>query len=197
MFIHTDLLRAALCCVADQKEERRYLQGVNITSTHIQATDGSCAVSMGHGSPDAFEGAFIFPGAIPAEAEGTYIKMLDDGAIVAEHVNGDNAVIHREIIESAGTHYPDFGKLMMLFESEPRPCKQQPIYQARLLALPHCMFGESRLPVQLISWGDGEMSRFIFDSVTNHFYGNPWLVVMPMKSNAFELLERLADEEGL
>ena len=69
MFIHTDLLRAALCCVADQKEERRYLQGIHITHTHIQATNGHVCVSMEHGADNAVEGVFMVNGAIPEEAE--------------------------------------------------------------------------------------------------------------------------------
>ncbi len=54
MFIPTDILRAALLCVAGEKETREYLKGVYITPTHIKATDGRALVMMEHGC-NAFE----------------------------------------------------------------------------------------------------------------------------------------------
>ncbi|CNH58043.1 Uncharacterised protein [Yersinia intermedia] len=44
MLIPTDILRAALLCVAGEKETREYLKGVYITPTHIKATDGRALV---------------------------------------------------------------------------------------------------------------------------------------------------------
>ncbi|MBE5251766.1 hypothetical protein [Mixta mediterraneensis] len=194
MFIHTDFLRAALCCVAEQTEERRYLQGVHITSTHIQACNRAACVSMEHGASDAIEGVFILHGVIPDEAEGTYIKPLY-GALVAEHVTADNKVIGRSNLESVQCQYPDFSKLLA---GEPEPCDTFPVFQAKYLALPFLMFGFDFgvLPVQFKPWGNEKPCQIVFDSVINKFYGNPQLVIMPMRNNAFELMGALLNEES-
>lgn len=194
MFIHTDLLRAALCCVADQKEERRYLQGIHITSTHIQATNGHVCVSMEHGADNAVEGVFLVNGAIPEDAEGTFIKPLYR-TLVAEHVTEDNHVVGRSNMESINHAYPDFSALL---NGEPEPLITVPLFQARYLALPQAMFGKDFIvPVQLKPWGAEKPCQIIFDSAVNQLYGNPFMVIMPVRPETFEIMEKLTNEEGL
>lgn len=74
MLIPTDILRAALCCVAAENEQRTYLQGVYITPTHIKATNGRAAVMMEHGADTEIDAVFLVGGVIPDDAEGTLIR---------------------------------------------------------------------------------------------------------------------------
>ncbi|WP_052130759.1 hypothetical protein [Erwinia typographi] len=193
MFIHTDLLRAALCCVADEKEERGYLRGVHITPTHIQATNGHACVSMEHGADNPIEGVFIINGTIPDEAEGTFIKPLY-GTLVAEHVTEDNQVIGRSNLDLVLCRYPDFSKLL---PATPEPSDLLPIFQAKYLALPQQMFGKDFIvAVMLKSWGHEKPCQLIFDKAVNQLYGNPFVVIMPMRPQTFERLEAAFDEES-
>ncbi|HHH1341049.1 TPA: hypothetical protein ACPZRY_004143 [Yersinia enterocolitica] len=82
MFIPTDILRAALLCVAGEKETREYLKGVYITPTHIKATDGRALVMMEHGCEvgNDIDGVFVFDGDIPDEAvEAEMTAIIADG----------------------------------------------------------------------------------------------------------------------
>lgn len=194
MFIHTDLLRAALCCVADQKEERRYLQGVNITSTHIQATNGHAYVSMEHSCIADAEGVFIIRGEIPDSAEGTLFQLINSQWI-ASHVDEEETWVGHNEVERIEVAFPDLSKLL---EGDPVPCDSMPTFQAKYLALPHLMFGRDTdfVPVQFRSWGKGKPCQVLFDKAMNHMYGNPLLIIMPMAEDTFEKLEQVFDEES-
>lgn len=194
MFIHTDLLRAALCCVADQKEERRYLQGVNITSTHIQATNGHVYVSMEHGCTVRTEGVFIIRGEIPDSAEGTLFQLVNN-QWVASHVDEEETWVGHNEVERIEVAFPDLSKLL---EGDPAPCDSMPTFQAKYLALPHLMLGRDTdfVPVQLRSWGKGKPCQVLFDKAMNYMYGNPLLIIMPMAEDTFEKLEQVFDEES-
>lgn len=194
MFIHTDLLRAALCCVADENEERRYLQGVHITPTHIEATDGKAAVAMEHGSNAGIDAVFIVHGIIPDNADGTIIEILD-GDWVALHYEaiGDNEqlLVGSNTLELIECRYPDFSRLL---PDEPEQCAEIPMFASRLLALPHQMFGRS-IPVKFKPYGKSAPCQLLVDPVTNHFYGNPFLVIMPLHDNAFDLYAEVLNEK--
>lgn len=194
MFIHTDLLRAALCCVADQKEERRYLQGVNITSTHIQATNGHAYVSMEHGCTVKTEGVFIIHGEIPDSAEGTLFQMINNQWI-ASHVDEEETWVGHNEVERIEMAFPDLSKIL---EGDPVPCDSMPTFQAKYLALPHLMFGRDTdfFPVQFRSWGKGKPCQVLFDKAMNYMYGNPLLIIMPMTDDTFEKLEQAFDEQS-
>lgn len=165
MFIHTDFLRSALCCVSDDKEEREYLRGVRITPTHIQACNRGACVSMEHGADNAIEGVFIFQGTIPDEAEGTYIKPVY-GVLVAEHVTADNKVVGRSNIETVQCSYPDFSKIL---PAEPESCEALPAFQAKYLALPQQMFGcdFGCVAVKFKPYGKESGCQLIFDEGVN------------------------------
>lgn len=94
MLIPTDILRAALCCVAAENEQRTYLQGVYITPTHIKATNGRAAVMMEHGADTDIDAVFLVSGVIPDDAEGTLFQLLDDGW-VAIHFDENKQALGR------------------------------------------------------------------------------------------------------
>ncbi|WP_314143192.1 hypothetical protein [Buttiauxella noackiae] len=189
MLMPTDILRAALCCVADEKEERTYLQGVYITPTHIFATDGRAAVRMEHGADTDIDAVFLFKGDIPASAEGTLIHIYNDGWMAIHVDEYDQAVGSCELTK-VECRYPDFEKLL---PASPEPVKEFPMFTARLLALPQMMFTSGFGPVKFKPYGKDAPCQMILDPVTNHLYGNPFLVIMPLHANAFELCQEVLD----
>lgn len=180
MLIFTDILRAALCCVADEKEERTYLQGVRITPTHIQACNGVALVSMEHDDNTDIDGVFLFKGHIPDNAEGTYINLLDDGW-VAIHVDEFEHAVSSSALTKIECRYPDVNKLL---PAEPDPCEEFPMFSSSLLNLPYRMFGPSVLKFK--PYGKSAPCQVLLDPVVNKYYGNPFLVLMPLREDAFE-----------
>lgn len=185
MFIYTDLLRAALCCTASQEDTRKILRGVHITPTHIQATNGIAAVSMSHGSKTEIEGVFILHGDIPASAEGTVFQKIGSQWIAAHLDDYERPVGHNEL-ELVEGKFPDLGKLL---PTEEESCSEFPIFAAELLALPYRMFGKefTSMPVNFKLFGPEKPCQVLFNLAVNTFYGDPVLVIMPMKSTVFEL----------
>ncbi|MEB2753938.1 hypothetical protein VC154_22105 [Citrobacter freundii] len=185
MFIYTDLLRAALCCTASQEDTRKILRGVHITPTHIQATNGIAAVSMSHGSKTEIEGVFILHGDIPASAEGTVFQKIGSQWIAAHLDYYERPVGHNEL-ELVEGKFPDLGKLL---PTEEESCSEFPIFAAELLALPYRMFGKefTSMPVNFKLFGPEKPCQVLFNLAVNTFYGDPVLVIMPMKSTVFEL----------
>lgn len=192
MFFPTDILRAALHCVAGKNETREYLKGVYITPKHIKATDGRALVMMEHGADTDIDGVFRVIGDIPAEAEGTLIKTIN-AQWVAIHVNKDEKAVGHSLLELIEGKYPDFNKLL---PDEPEPYSGMPTFAADLLALPHLMF-DGYAPVKFKPYGKARPCVVILDAVTNRFYGNPLLVIMPMLDNAFELYVEALNEKGI
>ena len=178
MFIYTDLLRAALCCVANQEEKRKILRGVHISTTHIQATNGIAAVSMKHDAKPEIEGVFILHGDIPASAEGTVFQQIGSQWIAVHMDDYERPVGHNEL-ELVGGEFPDIGKLL---SSDEEPC-------AELLALPYRMFGKefASTPVKFKFFGPEKPCQVLINAAISSFYGDPVLVIMPMKSTVFEL----------
>ncbi|EDX0374149.1 hypothetical protein GTL21_004934 [Salmonella enterica] len=192
MFIDTDLLRAALCCVTDKTEARSYLRGVRITPTHIQATNGKAAVSMEHGADTNINCVFIVHGDIPDSADGTEIGTFDGEwfAIHYESVSDDEEErVGCNQLELVECRYPDFDKLL---PTEPEPCDELPIFASHLLALPCRMFGDT--PVKLKPYGKAAPCQVIVNPMTAELYGNPFLIIMPMHENVFELCEGVMNE---
>ncbi|MWF34281.1 hypothetical protein GQE31_06960 [Escherichia coli] len=185
MFIYTDLLRAALCCTASQEDTRKILRGIHITPTHIWATNGIAAVSMSHGSKTEIEGVFILHGDIPASAEGTVFQKVGSQWIAAHSDDYERLVGHNEL-ELVEGKFPDPGKLL---PTEEEPCSEFPIFAAELLALPYRMFGKefTSMPVNFKLFGPEKPCQVLFNVAVNTFYGDPVLVIMPMKSTVFEL----------
>jgi hypothetical protein len=185
MFIYTDLLRAALCCVASQDEKRKQLRGVHITPTHIQATNGIAAVSMAHDSKTEIDAVFIVHGEIPASAEGTVFQQIGSQWIASHMDDYERPVGHNEL-ELVDGKFPDIEKLL---PTEEEPCTEFPPFAAELLALPYRMFGKefTSMPVKFKLFGPEKPCQVLFNVAINSFYGDPVLVIMPMKSTVFEL----------
>ncbi|MFH2376631.1 hypothetical protein ABK675_07315 [Hafnia paralvei] len=190
MFISTDILRAALCCVATENEQRTYLQGVYITPTHIKATNGRAAVMMEHGADTEIDAVFLVSGVIPDDAEGTLITQTN-GEWYAAHMSDDETIIGYSELKLVAGRYPDFAKLL---PEKPEPCTELPMFAAQLLALPYLMFRSGFGPVKFKPYGKTAPCQLILDPVTNHLYGNPFLVIMPLYDNAFELCAEVLNE---
>lgn len=191
MLIPTDILRAALCCVADEKEERTYLQGVRITPNHIQACNGVALVSMEHGENTDIDGVFLFSGDIPDNAEGTYINLLDDGW-AAIHIDEFEHAVGASGLTKLECRYPDFSKLL---PAEPAQHEEFPMFSSTLLDLPYRMFGPTVLKFK--SYGKTAPCQILLDPVVNEYYGNPFLVLMPLREDAFEQIAEVLNEKGI
>ena len=185
MFIYTDLLRAALCCVANQEDSRKILRGVHITPTHIQATNGIAAVSMKHDGKPEMEGVFILHGEIPASAEGTVFQQIGSQWIATHMDDYERPVGHNEL-ELVEGKLPDIGKLL---PTEEEPYAEFPPFAAELLALPYRMFGKdfASTPIKFKIFGPEKPCQVLINAAIGSFYGDPVLVIMPMKSTVFEL----------
>ena len=192
MFIYTDLLRAALCCVASQEDSRKILRGVNLTPTHIQATNGIAAVSMRHDSKPEMEGVFILHGDIPASAEGTVFQQVGSQWIACHMDDYERPVGHNEL-ELVEGKFPDLSKLL---PTEENPCTELPPFAAELLALPYRMFGKefSSTPVKFKFFGPELPCQILLADSISGFFGNPVLVIMPMKSTVFDLHRKAMEE---
>lgn len=192
MFIFTDILRAALCCVAGQEDKRKLLRGVHITPTHIQATNGVAAVSMAHESKTEIEGVFILHGDIPPSAEGTVFQKIGSQWIAAHMDDYERPVGHNEI-ELVEGKFPDLGKLL---PTEEEPCSEFPPFAAELLALPYRMFGNefSSTPVKFKLFGPELPCQIVLADGISGFFGNPVLLIMPMKSTVFDLHRKAMEE---
>lgn len=189
MFIHTDILRAALCCTAGENESRDYLKGVRITPTHIQACNGIACVSMEHGEKSEIDAVFLFDGAIPDHAEGTFIDLLDDGWM-AIHVDEFEKAVGSSALTKVECRYPDFSKLL---PKGAEPINEIPLFSSGVLDLPFRMFGPAVL--KLKPYGKTAPCQVILDPVISKFYGNPFMVIMPLREDAFEqITEVLSDE---
>ncbi|WP_432465926.1 hypothetical protein ACNZ3Z_07515 [Enterobacter kobei] len=190
MLMPTDILRAALCCVADEKEERTYMRGVYITPTHIHATDGRAAVRMEHGADTDIDAVFLVKGDIPDSAEVTLIHRCNDGWMAVHADENEQAVGSSELVQ-VDCRYPNFEALLSKMTV---PDNQMPIFASRLLALPYQMFSSGFGPVKFQPYGKEAPCQLVLDPVTEHLYGNPLLVIMPLHDNAFELCAEALNE---
>lgn len=195
MIFPTDILRAALHCVASESEPREYLQGVYITPTHIEATDGRAAVMMEHGADTDIDAVFLVKGEIPGSAEVTIIKHMDEGWM-AIHSDENKEFVGFCELTLLDYRYPDFSKIL---PAEPEPCDELPMFSAHLLALPYLMFGFEIgfTAVKFKPSGKGGPCQLILDPGINRLYGNPILVIMPLRDNAFDLWAEVMNEESI
>ncbi|PHM45609.1 hypothetical protein [Xenorhabdus miraniensis] len=198
MIIDTDLLRAALVCVAkgEQAEKHPQLSGIHITRKHIEATNKHVLVRMElkeesgtfFDDDDATDIDLIirFCGDIPEKACFTEILLGDEPRAI--HLGEDEvafSLTHLEIIKG---HFPDLDKAI--------PTEKQnvmPLFAAKYLAYPAQMFKGSG-SVLMEPSGMNTPCRFLFCSFTNRIYGNPVFVVFPMHESIFELAEQKVRE---
>ncbi|CDL86384.1 conserved hypothetical protein [Xenorhabdus cabanillasii JM26] len=190
MIIDTDLLRAALVCVAKGKsaETRPQLSGVHITRTHLEATNGHVAVRM---ELTEDSGTFFdddttdldliirFCDDIPEKACFTDIQLGNEARAV--HLSGkDNAAFSFTRLEIINGNFPDLDKVI--------PTEKQnvmPYFRLEYLAYPYLMFREGAVLME--PSGMEAPCRFRSSPLTNSIYGNPIFIALPLYGNVFEL----------
>ncbi|CAM3946268.1 hypothetical protein [Xenorhabdus thuongxuanensis] len=197
MIIDTNLLRAALVCVAkdEQAEKHPGLTGVHITRQHIEATNGHVLVRMelkeesgtffDDNEPTDIDLIIRFCGGIPEKACFTEIQF--DDATRAFHLDEDNKTFSFTRLEVIKGRFPDLDKTI--------PIEKQnvaPHLRLEYLAYPYLMFRNGVVLIE--SSGMETPCRFRFSPLTNKLYGNPIFVVQPLYENAFELAEQIVRE---
>ncbi|CDG20548.1 conserved protein of unknown function [Xenorhabdus poinarii G6] len=193
MIIDTDLLRAALVCVAKGKnaETRPQLSGVHITRKHIEATNGHVLVRMElnedsgtfFDDSDAADLDIIirFCGDIPEKAH--FIEIQLEGEPRAVHIDGNNTAFGFTRLEIINGNFPDLDKCI--------PTEKQnviPHFRLEYLAYPYLMFREGAVLIE--PSGMEAPCRFRFSPFTNRIYGNPIFIALPLYKDAFELAEQ-------
>ncbi|MBD1227709.1 hypothetical protein [Xenorhabdus griffiniae] len=193
MIIDTNLLRAALVCVAKDEQAEKYpgLTGVHITRQHLEATNGNALVRMELKEDsgtffDARDAADLdlvirFCGDIPDEACFTEIIFNDEARAI--HLDEDHKAFSFTRLEVINGRFPDLDKVI--------PTEKQnvmPYFHLEYLAYPYLMFRNG--VVLMEPAGMEAPCQFRFCPFTNKLYGNPIFVVQPLYENAFELAER-------
>ncbi|AYN27072.1 hypothetical protein D8682_08800 [Buttiauxella sp. 3AFRM03] len=148
---------------------------------------------MEHGADTDIDAVFPIRGEIPENAEGTLIHLYDDGWL-AIHMNEYEQAVGSCELTKVNCRYPDFNKLL---PATSEPMEELPMFTARLLALPQMMFTRGFGPVKFKPYGKDVPCQLILDPVTNHLYGNPFLVIMQLHANAFELCAEVLNENRI
>ncbi|MGJ0626153.1 hypothetical protein [Xenorhabdus bovienii] len=194
MLIASDLLRAALICVAkgEDAEKRPQLSGVHITRKHLEATNGHALVRMeltenviNFDDETDVDLIIRFCGDIPEKACFTDIQLGDEPK--AFHLGEDEVVFSLTHLEIINGRFPDLDKNI--------PTEKQnviPYFLAEYLAYPYLMFG--RGAVLMEPSGMEAACRFRFGAFTNKLYGNPVFIVLPLYKDAFEAAEQRVRE---
>ncbi|MGS3467593.1 hypothetical protein ACB303_16205 [Citrobacter farmeri] len=188
MIIQSKLIRAALVCAA-KNDVRYYLNGVHITSKYIEATNGHVALRMEHGIRTKKNIIIQFEGPVPAKAETT--ELVFNKEAFAIHRDACERRISITGIKLVNGRFPDLERVI------PKEVDFgiNPVIQAEYLGYPEKMFGRERkfIPVQLRPSIEHGAVRIKFDPVIDATYGNPELVVMPCRDDAFKVVgEHLA-----
>ncbi|BFI58902.1 hypothetical protein KD4_28470 [Yersinia pseudotuberculosis] len=198
MMIPTCLIRAALVCVANEKEERHYLQGIHITPKYIEATNGHVALRMNHMSSTLVDIIVQFIGDIPEDAEYSDIRV-SGGTPHAIHYDEDGTYLGFTALKCVEGIYPDFDKI------PPAPSPDQdfdfPALQGLYLAYPLMMFGREVndfIPIKFKPSGEKSSCLFQFDDGINAIFGHPLFMVMPTDKAVFSLItENINFEMGV
>ncbi|WP_338803619.1 hypothetical protein WDV76_16165 [Xenorhabdus griffiniae] len=193
MIIDTNLLRAALVCVAKEEQAEKHpgLTGVHITRQHIEATNGHVLVRMelkeGSGAffddndPTDIDLTVRFCGDIPEKACFTEITFNNKARAI--HLDEDNKAFSFTRLEVIKGRFPDLDKAIPTEKRDVIPC-----LRLEYLAYPYLMF---RNGVAFMEPSGMEAPcRFRFSPFTNRLYGNPIFIVQPLYENAFEIAEQ-------
>ncbi|TDB44027.1 hypothetical protein [Photorhabdus luminescens] len=184
MIIDTNLLRAALVCVAKEERAEKYpgLTGVHISRKYIEAANGHVAVRMEHNIDTDIDLIIRFDGDIPEAAENTKIDL--EGGSKAFHYDEDGRLFGFNNLKILNGRFPDFVKII--------PTEKQdvmPFFRTEYLSYPSQMFDGVGTMIMEPS-GMKTACRFRFCPLTNKYYGNPVFIVMPCPEDIFEVIER-------
>ncbi|MDE1479767.1 hypothetical protein KKI90_23075 [Xenorhabdus bovienii] len=194
MIIDSDLLRAALVCVAKgtSADKHPQISGVHITRKHLEATNGHALVRMeltenviDFDDDTDVDLIIRFCGDIPEQACFTDIQLGDEPK--AFHLGEDEVAFSLTRLEIINGRFPDLDKSI--------PTEKQnviPYFLAEYLAYPAQMFGGGAVLIE--PSGMEAACRFRFGAFTNKIYGNPVFIVLPLYKDAFEAAEQRVRE---
>ncbi|OWO80642.1 hypothetical protein B5C26_17850 [Photorhabdus luminescens] len=176
MIIDTNLLRAALVCVA-KDDLRYYLCGLHITPKYIEATNGHVALRLEHGVNTRRETIIQFHGKVPRKAKATELHFTKEPYAVHRDISGTRVGFNA--LSVLDGRFPDLNRVI--------PEKVEnviPHFQACYLAYPYKMFGADSELITVSMHPSGMKSGCLmtFGDNINQRYGNPQLVVMPCRT---------------
>ncbi|WFQ81318.1 hypothetical protein PXH59_09890 [Xenorhabdus sp. SF857] len=175
MIINSNLLRAALVCVA-KKDPHYYLCGVHITPKYLEATNGHVALRLEHGINTRRKAIAQFHGKIPKKAETTELHFTKEPYAVHRDIAGVR--VGFTVLSTLDGRFPDLDRVI------PKKVENViPHFQAEYLAYPHKMFGDDSkfIPVSMYPSGMTGACLMKFGDNINQRYGDPLFVVMPCR----------------
>ncbi|MCG3462965.1 hypothetical protein L7G72_14135 [Xenorhabdus bovienii] len=175
MIINSNLLRAALVCVA-KNDPRYYLCGVHVTPKYLESTNGYVALRLEHGVNTRRKAIVQFHGKIPKKAETTELHFTKEPYAVHRDVNG--ARVGFTVLSILDGRFPDLSRVI------PKKVENViPHFQAEFLAYPYKMFeaDSAFITVSLYPSSMTDACLMKFGDNINQRYGNPQFVVMPCR----------------
>ncbi|WP_340622447.1 hypothetical protein [Xenorhabdus siamensis] len=175
MIINSNLLRAALICVA-KNDPRYYLCGVHITPKYLESTNGHVALRLEHGVSTRRKAIVQFHGKIPKKAETTELHFTKEPYAVHRDIAGVR--VGFTVLSVPDGRFPDLNRVI--------PEKVEnviPHFQAEYLAYPYKMFGGNSKVIAVSMYPSGMTGACLmkFGDNINQRYGNPQFVVMPTR----------------
>lgn len=185
MKIKSDLLRAAMLVQA-KNDVRRYLCGVRITRKHVQATNGHIALQMEHDSKVRVPVTISIKGKIPARSTMSKFEFGRDGDCngLVKHYDALGSITAIHAIEVLEGKFPDFesGRLFGDLErfSFDNP---MPAVNPEYMGLPSKLFPKDKYTSVRPAPGGTINDPLLlhFSSFVQVSYGNPQLIIMPMR----------------
>lgn len=185
MKIKSRLLAAAQHCQA-KNDVRYYLNGIRITRKHIWATNGHVAIQMDHSQRVRNPITININGKVPSKAMWTKFSFGKDGKKdgLAKHYDSFGFLISVHTIDVIDGKYPDlsrdglFGDMDLFSFENPMPAMN-----SEYMSLPKKLFPKDKFcavrpaPRESIN----ESVLFVFGDFVKHEYGDPKLIVMPMR----------------
>ncbi|SFO10014.1 hypothetical protein [Xenorhabdus japonica] len=175
MIIKSNLLRAALVCVA-KNDPRYYLYGVHITSKYLESTNGHVALRLEHGVNTRRQAIVQFHGKIPKKAETTELHFTKEPYAVHRDIAGVR--VGFTVLSMLDGLFPDLDRVI------PKKVENGiPHFQAEYLAYPYEMFKADSgfITVSMYPSGMTDSCLMKFSDNINQRYGNPQFVVMPCR----------------
>ncbi|MBD2816796.1 hypothetical protein ID850_19195 [Xenorhabdus sp. Flor] len=173
MIINSNLLRAALVCVA-KNDLRYYLHGVHITPKYLESSNGHVALRLEHGVSTRRKAIVQFHGKIPKKAETTELHFTKEPYAVHRDITGMRVGFTALLMLDG--RFPDLDRVIPEKEGNVIPH-----FQAEYLAYPHKMFGDDSKVIAVSMFPSNMTGPCLmkFSENINQRYGNPQFVVMP------------------